>query len=378
MSVERKGSGWRVRWRDADGRNRSRTIGSYKDACDYDAELRRSRRLGTLEMLDAGTETLGVYVEQVWWPTYGPQLAAATRRYYAGLYDRHIDSHLGGLALRELSPEAIARWQSTLLRKGTPVETVRKANTLLGGMLQRAVEARRLSSNPQRLVKKPKPEIKAEVRPYAPETVERLRHAMLTMGDYRRSEFIRHRDAVLVSLLAYSGVRPEEARLLTWGAVAERTLLVTSPKTRGARRPRRSVRLLAPLRQDLLEWRMLLGRPSDADPVIPDLDGGPWTADAYANWRDRAWRDALAACGLPWQVPYTLRHSFASLLLHEGRSVIYVARQLGHDAALTLGTYGHVIEELEEAPQLAAEEAIRLARAASCTPLVPRTGESGA
>jgi integrase len=29
---------------------------------------------------------------------------------------------------------------------------------------------------------------------------------------------------------------------------------------------------------------------------------------------------------------YDLRHSFASLLLHEGRSVIYVARQLGHDA----------------------------------------------
>jgi site-specific recombinase XerD len=32
-----------------------------------------------------------------------------------------------------------------------------------------------------------------------------------------------------------------------------------------------------------------------------------------------------------------LRHSFASLL-HEGRSVISVARQLGHDARLTLGT----------------------------------------
>ena len=51
--------------------------------------------------------------------------------------------------------------------------------------------------------------------------------------------------------------------------------------------------------------------------------------------------------------PYTLRHSFCSLLLHEGRSVIYVARQLGHDAQLTLGTYGHVIDELEDAPRIA-------------------------
>ena len=61
-------------------------------------------------------------------------------------------------------------------------------------------------------------------------------------------------------------------------------------------------------------------------------------------------------------LPLTLRHSFCSLLLHEGRSVIYVARQLGHDAALTLSTYGHVIDELDEPPRKGAEEAIREAR----------------
>jgi hypothetical protein len=48
----------------------------------------------------------------------------------------------------------------------------------------------------------------------------------------------------------------------------------------------------------------------------------------------------------------------ASLLLHEGRSVIYVARQLGHGAQLTMRTYGHVIEE----PRISAEDAIKAAR----------------
>ena len=62
--------------------------------------------------------------------------------------------------------------------------------------------------------------------------------------------------------------------------------------------------------------------------------------------------------------PYDLRHSFASLLLHEGRSVIYVARQLGHDARLTLSTYGHVMDEFEDAPHLDALTAIADARAA--------------
>ena len=60
--------------------------------------------------------------------------------------------------------------------------------------------------------------------------------------------------------------------------------------------------------------------------------------------------------------PYTLRHSFCSLLLAEGRSVIEVARQLGHGANLTLSTYGHVIDELAGADRVDAEAAIRAAR----------------
>ena len=46
-----------------------------------------------------------------------------------------------------------------------------------------------------------------------------------------------------------------------------------------------------------------------------------------------------------------------------GRSIIDVARQMGHGADLTMRVYGHVIEELEDAPKLSAEDAIRAARA---------------
>ncbi|MGZ4344522.1 MAG: hypothetical protein ACXVHX_23395 [Solirubrobacteraceae bacterium] len=70
----------------------------------------------------------------------------------------------------------------------------------------------------------------------------------------------------------------------------------------------------------------------------------------------------LASVGLAGAVPYDLRHSFASLLLHEGRSVHDVARQLGHSARLTLDTYGHVMDELDHAPRLAAVDAIMQAR----------------
>ena len=76
----------------------------------------------------------------------------------------------------------------------------------------------------------------------------------------------------------------------------------------------------------------------------------------------KTWHKAHEAVGLAYQRPYDLRHSFASLLLHEGRSVIYVARQLGHSAKLTMDTYGHVVEELHDRPRITAEEAILAAR----------------
>jgi integrase len=125
------------------------------------------------------------------------------------------------------------------------------------------------------------------------------------------------------------------------------------------------VRLLEPLRQDLLEWRLASGRPGHDASVFPGRRGGDWTEAGFATWRRDIWSAALDAAGVPYQRPYALRHSFASLLLHEGRSVIYVARQRGHGADLTLSTYGHVVDELEDAPRIAAEDAIAAARRGS-------------
>ncbi|MDA8067528.1 MAG: site-specific integrase, partial [Actinomycetota bacterium] len=70
-----------------------------------------------------------------------------------------------------------------------------------------------------------------------------------------------------------------------------------------------------------------------------------------------------------------LRHSFASLLLHEGRSVHYVGKQLGHGARLTLDTYGHVIDELDDAPRLSAVDAIVRARRCPITTAVPQRAD---
>jgi integrase len=150
-----------------------------------------------------------------------------------------------------------------------------------------------------------------------------------------------------------------------------RTLLIQRAVSLGQEndtktRAHRTVRLLAPLREDLLAWQLRSGRPGESALVFPGPTGELWTKTTYDNWRKRAFDRACKAAKLEGATPYALRHSFASLLIHEGRSVMYVARQLGHDARLTLTTYGHVIGELDEEPRLAAEDAIRAARLSKC------------
>ena len=86
------------------------------------------------------------------------------------------------------------------------------------------------------------------------------------------------------------------------------------------------------------------------------------STSGWASCGRGEWRDALEAVGLAPTVPYVLRHSFASLLAHEGRSLVYIARQLGHSVAVCADTYQHVIDELEDAPRIGAEDAIRQAR----------------
>ena len=154
MSVERverrDGSVvWRVRWRQG-GRNRSKVLGRKRDAEAFDAELVRRKRTGELAQLDAGKESLAAFGEE-WWRLYGePNLARSTLQVYAVQWDAHVLPRLGSIPLRELTPDVINRFRLELEAEGVGPASIRKALTLLQGVLQRACEWGRLSSNPAR------------------------------------------------------------------------------------------------------------------------------------------------------------------------------------------------------------------------------------
>jgi integrase len=263
------------------------------------------------------------------------------------------------MRLRDLSPQVIARFRAELEGAGVGTEAIRKTMTMLQGVLQRAVEWGRVPANAVKLTRKPPKRYRPSVQAIPPSVIELMRARLL--GEERV------RDVALLSVLAYAGLRPQEALALEWHHVRERTLLVERAVSDGQlkvlknRRQPRTVTLLAPLREDLEAWRRAHG--GLAAPRFPSATGAFWRASDWRNWRERVYRPVAEAVGLDGPRPYDVRHAFASLLIHEGRlSVVEIAAQLGHNPTVCLDTYAHVMAEEREGDHLSAEVQIEQAR----------------
>jgi hypothetical protein len=132
--------------------------------------------------------------------------------------------------------------------------------------------------------------------------VEVIRHVLLA---HQRSYA-----ALMVSPAAYAGLRiPEEVLALKWRHVRDRTLLVEQRLIEGEIVPGqkvphfrpRAIDLVAPLRHDLAEHRLLRGRPDGL--ICPRSDGKPWVRHDHQNWRRRIWHGARKEAGVPLLPP---------------------------------------------------------------------------
>ena len=357
------------------GRYRSRQFDTQQDLDTFKSELRRRRQLGPLapSVIDSKL-TLIEFFEHEWWPRYAMHsLGEDTRRRYLEIWGKHLARRLGPYRLDQIDSLLIEDVRDELAKAGVGVQTQIKALMLLQGVLKRAKRRKLIAENPLNDVAKPKQPPRKPVRPLSPVTVESIRAHMLTMwasekrGPGRSQaelEWWRHRNATMVSLLAYGGLRPKEMREAVWGDINGERLEVRDSK----RNRLREVDLLATLAGDLREWRMRCGRPGDSDLIVSTYDGDEWRRYDWNNWRARVYHVAAEKAGVTDDLdPYRLRHSFVSLLLWAGEDPVYVADQAGHSLRTQSTHYAGVMRELRGKPRVPADEAIRQAREGSAT-----------
>jgi integrase len=296
----------------------------------------------------------------------------------------HVLGPLGGYTLRQLAadPLIIQRALADMKERCIGVETIRRTHVMLQGVLQRAVEWNKLTSNPARQIRKLQRVRRSEVQPISPDQIEAMRSWLLSEG--------RVRDATLLCVLAYAGVRPGEALALQWKHVSKLTIHVEQAVRDGELKTTktgktRSVRLFAPLARDLERWREVNQPVSPDHFIFPRGDGRPFVGTDWVNWLHRTFRPACEVANVGrlveeringrkckrWRAadgvelgprPYDLRHSFVSLLIKGGSNVVEVASQAGHGPNLCLDTYAHVFADYDPSDRSSAEERIEHAR----------------
>ena len=198
-----------------------------------------------------------------------------------------------GTDSRDVTPSVVDEFRAELIADGVGEAMVAKVLTVLSSMFRCGVTWDRIDRNPLR-------ESESRKRSGGASFVRWLLNASRQSARCcaRRAGF---RHATFVSVLAYAGLRPQEARALRWGDIGERTLRVeraaagSSVKVTKTEKLR-TVRLPAALREDLEAWRSESAtRGAHASLVFPTARGTLMSDEDWRNWRTRIYRPAAAS-----------------------------------------------------------------------------------
>ncbi len=362
-----------VRWKEDDGSRPRRTFDSLEDALDFQARRRSAQRWRPEELRQekAGRRLLGDFFAE-WWNNHAiVELKRSTLAVYRCLWEAHAEKRLAHLEMAEIDARVVVRFRGELLAAGVGPTSVVKTMSMLQRVFRDAAEYGEVAFNPFKAVRKPSPGPTREARPLTPTQVEAVARDLDLRG-YGMS-------AVLVRLMAYTGLRPQEALGLQWSAIGEQTLLVEVANADGeferlknrkrSKKRSRSVDLMLPVRDDLSGWRASCAPENDAALVFPHgTHGGLWVDEEYRTWRRRIYVPSTKNVGLPTPRPYDLRHTWASMRIAEGKlSIAEIAEQLGDKTSTVLDTYAHVMHEWRGRSKPDIETEIAAARASGQT-----------
>ncbi len=217
------------------------------------------------------TETLGEFVERVYFPNLESRLRASTMKGYKARWESQLKARCGHFRLREFRTcdgqkvlAEIARQDGTLLRS-----TLRHLRSLLSGVFRHAIQ--------QGYMQGPNP-IREVGTPGAPEGQETYAYSLEEVSQMLL--YLPQPAKGLVAVAAFSGLRRSELAGLEWQDYRGGEIFVSrsvweghvsEPKTRKSKAP---VPVVRPLAQILDAWRAQSGNPT-AGVMFPSGKGTP-------------------------------------------------------------------------------------------------------
>lgn len=254
---------------------------------------------------------------------------------------RHVVPALGGRQVRSITPDQLVAWIRSMRAAGYAPHSVHNYWGALHLVLGHAVRRGVIGASPaDRLTSAERPSPGAG------------RRRFLTRSEMQRlltAASPRYRTPIACAL--FSGLRLSELLGLTWRDVdTDRTVITVSYQLsrEGTRVPlktpaaRRDVILMAQLARELSRLRAASPFRADDDLVFCAASG---QTIGHRNIAARGLSKAADGAGLKGVTFHALRHTFASVLIAQGRDPVFVSRQLGHtNAAITLRVYAHLFD----------------------------------
>lgn len=327
-----------VRYRTADGAERSKQFKRKRDADAYVSLVEVDRMTGSLIDPRLGRITVGEWWDQ-WWPTV-TNLRASTRARDAQHFKNHIRPVFGDTPIGKVDRTTARKWVALL---GAPTggnlapATIHKVVQVLNKTMNAALEDRLIAINP--VAKLPLPKIEHEEMRFI--TSDEI---------WLLAEAIDPRYRAFVLVAGFSGLRLGELLGLRWDCVdfdrqriqvletlvdIEARIDFGPPKTKAGFRyvpvPSFVCEALAATGSLQTDGRDLVFRSPEGHPIRPAL------------FRRRFWKPAVRRADLSPLRIHDLRHTAVSLWIAEGAHPKQVAALAGHaSVSVVLDRYGHL------------------------------------
>jgi integrase len=356
----KRGPVWRIKYRDAAGRQVQETLGPEPPWTERKAQRELGKRLAAVEEGFRKPErvTFGDFAERFvrdYLP--GRNLKRSTTENYRYIVDSHLLPFFGDVVLAELEalPELIDGYIALKAENGLSPKTIQNHLLLLNVMLRRAVVWRLMRSNPVASIDRPS-NVQPEMSVLTEAEIARLANAYDELAaeaaDAEQPWWTLAKGIVLVALGTAMrrgelvGLRWRSVNLLEAKIEVRETFVrgrFTTPKSKASRRVvELGRRTLAVLEE---QWQRTAYR-ADEDLVFGHpTKGTPVDTSKLAK---RYLKPALARAGIekPFRPFHDLRHTSLTHAAAAGNPQIYVQARAGHSQGSITERYMHAAQVL--------------------------------
>lgn len=328
---------WRVRWNyrtDENGKQiyDERRFSRRADAVAFD-RIKTAGHSQTTETITVGQLAARWFAEHV-----DTNLAQRTRKDYRCHYRDRIGPRLGSRRVAKLTPRLLNDFRDELVASGVGARTVDKSLDALKSMVRWGQGEGLCANTMIHVVRRAKAVPPKPANPYPPDTVARIAAASPWL-----------REATLILVAAYSGLRWSELRALRWTdvdfdneriAVTKALDLDKSDKSTKSRK-HRIAPVFAPGLDALRVWREHV---PGAEYVFPTRNDRPLGEN---GWFGQRLPKIRKACGIHFDL-HEMRDTYASLLIHAGVREAELTLWMGHEhLQTTLDRYGRLFDEVQ-------------------------------